>query len=274
MAWRFKTLLTLSILSAAIPASAASEPIWLQPSAKWELRIEEHRCSLIRFYGDGFGLMLIRYPSGDRNLIRISGPKRWVSVRSSRTRITLWSDPQEKAPQPRDTLIFDMAGDDGPIVQAPVDHGFFADMERVRQLHFDLPGNPERIFALPGISAALEAQKNCNNKLLSSWGIDPDVLANLKSRPKRIGYWENLIDIDDFPEILALRRDGGEVTMRFTVGTDGIPRECVVMASSGSEKVDKLTCRLLEQRARYEPAIDQNGRAVSVMISETVIWLV
>lgn len=217
--------------------------------------------------------MIIRYPSGDRNIIRISGPRYWISTRSDNSRLTLWSETAEKPPRPLDTTIYEAVAPNGPIAAVPAGEKLIEGMRRSQQLHIDLPGHPERIFFLPQMGAALDAQRHCNDNILSSWGVDPKLLANLRSPPRAIGNWSNLIEYSDYPILSALRRDSGEVTMRFQVGTDGRARNCVVLVSSGYAALDSTSCRLIEQRARFEPAVDQDGHAVPAIVSETVNWL-
>ena len=77
----------------------------------------------------------------------------------------------------------------------------------------------------------------------------------------------------DYPP--AARRAGveGSVSVRFTVGTDGSVSGCRVMRSTASAELDATTCRLIERRFRYEPALDGAGRPVAETIGRTFDWL-
>jgi len=66
----------------------------------------------------------------------------------------------------------------------------------------------------------------------------------------------------DFPRSGAGERDGRFIIVRYTVGTDGRVSNCRVVQSSGSADADTITCRLIEKRFRYLPAIDAQGNAV------------
>ena len=67
----------------------------------------------------------------------------------------------------------------------------------------------------------------------------------------------------DYPEAAA--RDGvsGNVITRLSVGADGRVSRCIVTRSSGHVALDSTTCRLIEQRFRFEPARDLNGRPIA-----------
>lgn len=67
----------------------------------------------------------------------------------------------------------------------------------------------------------------------------------------------------DYPRNASRERVGGTVTVRFTVQTDGRVRGCSVMQSSGNADLDATTCRLIEERFRYEPARNAAGEPIA-----------
>ena len=74
----------------------------------------------------------------------------------------------------------------------------------------------------------------------------------------------------DIPPWLSETR---EVHMNFTVMPNGRIRGCTVTRSSGMRELDALTCRLLERRLRYRPALDGEGRLTSQHIVGSVqVW--
>ena len=66
------------------------------------------------------------------------------------------------------------------------------------------------------------------------------------------------------PELRGSRVPRQEIEMEFTIGTDGRVRNCHAIRSSGSAILDESTCRLVEQRYVYRPALDRSGRPVSI----------
>lgn len=83
------------------------------------------------------------------------------------------------------------------------------------------------------------------------------------------GDW---IGSGDYPTF-ALRHEFEGVT-RFTLMVDQAGRvsACTIVVSSGSEVLDEATCRLLTLRARFSPALDKKGRAVSGSYQSSVRW--
>lgn len=64
----------------------------------------------------------------------------------------------------------------------------------------------------------------------------------------------------DYPAAERRARVEGSTTVTFTVGANGRATGCTVARSSGSTALDAATCRLIEQRFRYAPALDGAGR--------------
>jgi len=67
-------------------------------------------------------------------------------------------------------------------------------------------------------------------------------------------------------------RAGGTVGIAFTVRSDGRVDGCRVLGSSGSARLDGLTCSLVTQRFRYRPARDASGQAVDSTLRTAFTW--
>ena len=63
------------------------------------------------------------------------------------------------------------------------------------------------------------------------------------------------ISLDDYP-LAAMRHNWqGDVSISFTIGIDGRPKDCLVTQSSGHEVLDTATCAVVTRRACYKPAM-------------------
>jgi protein TonB len=78
----------------------------------------------------------------------------------------------------------------------------------------------------------------------------------------------------DYPKHLGNAGVGGRVTVIFSVGIDGRPRQCRVERSSGIRELDSLTCRLIEKRFRFRPSLDRFGRPVPEEVEWDHDWIV
>lgn len=81
------------------------------------------------------------------------------------------------------------------------------------------------------------------------------------------------LSISDLPPDLREAGRGGKVGVRYTVGVDGRVSACSTPGSSGSAELDALTCRLIEERFRFRPSLDGDGRPVESIVVETHEWI-
>lgn len=58
-------------------------------------------------------------------------------------------------------------------------------------------------------------------------------------------------------------RRGTQVIVRVTVTPDGRARDCAIVRPSPDAEADRITCRLVETRLGFRPAMDANGNPVA-----------
>ncbi len=78
----------------------------------------------------------------------------------------------------------------------------------------------------------------------------------------------------DLPPDLVAAGIAGTVSVHYSVEVDGSVSDCMVTRSSGSAELDRLTCRLIEQRFRFHPSRDRDGRPVRSAIEENHGWFI
>jgi TonB family protein len=64
----------------------------------------------------------------------------------------------------------------------------------------------------------------------------------------------------------------GSLAVQVTVGPGGRVSHCVPVRGSGSAGLDAMTCRLVRDRAQFEPALDAQGRPVASQAYATFVW--
>lgn len=76
----------------------------------------------------------------------------------------------------------------------------------------------------------------------------------------------------DYPRAAGEAGIGGTVSVIYTIETDGRATHCAITRSSGNAVLDETTCRLIEERFRFEPSRDRSGRPVRSRIVENHEW--
>jgi len=82
------------------------------------------------------------------------------------------------------------------------------------------------------------------------------------------------LHFSDLPDNLRDGTVSGTVSVEYDVGVDGRARNCTVTRSSGNAELDQATCRLIEERFRFDPSRDAESRPVPSAIVENHSWIV
>lgn len=96
----------------------------------------------------------------------------------------------------------------------------------------------------------------------------PSLASGVAVRGDRAGWITNA----DYPASALSGEEEGRVALTVQIGADGRVTSCSVTASSGSPVLDRTTCRLYGQRARFAPARDDAGHPVAATYSDRVRW--
>jgi len=72
----------------------------------------------------------------------------------------------------------------------------------------------------------------------------------------------SLFSYDDYPTEALRNGEEGTVIVDLIIRTDGRPRACRIIRSSGHPTLDLATCNIMLRRARFSPARDSNGNPV------------
>lgn len=83
------------------------------------------------------------------------------------------------------------------------------------------------------------------------------------------GSW---VTNDDYPASAMRDEREGTTGFKLTIGADGLPTACDVIAPSGHGDLDTATCQLIMQRARFTPGRNGRGEAVGGTYSNRIRW--
>jgi TonB family protein len=97
---------------------------------------------------------------------------------------------------------------------------------------------------------------------------EPEPAASARARANLA----TLFSDGDYPAAAIRNHEQGPVAFSLSVGADGRATACSVTGSSGSAILDSTTCRLLMERARFEPARDSTGKPTTDTVAGRIIW--
>ncbi len=275
---------TIVMLAAAIQAAAmqagAVIPVGaveglIQPSAKWELQVEDTTCVLSRHYGagaSGMTLVVRKKPlSADYDLALFDSLKRkgGATDKSGQDIATIRLNPGDRAIR----VGFDMwsatTSPDLRVTKMSITSADFEAITAAETVSIAIgSSSPVSLAMRAGPKAAL-ALKSCNDDFLREWNIDPSEKDRVvkPATPQMPAFW---ISDNDYPA--AAKGAQGVVFAVFKVDTNGRVADCRPVTSSGSPILDQTTCQVIQERARYNPALDKEGKPVPVHKSVTFAW--
>ena len=67
-------------------------------------------------------------------------------------------------------------------------------------------------------------------------------------------------------------RYNGTVVVQYTVQANGRVSGCVTARGSGNPDLDAITCRIVEERSRFKPALDAQNRPVASQAHAIYVW--
>ena len=78
---------------------------------------------------------------------------------------------------------------------------------------------------------------------------------------------------DDYPLDAQTKGEEGTAQARLTIDAQGRVTKCLIVRTTGHRSLDDATCRIIEERARFTPARDDRGKAVSdTVVTPPITW--
>jgi TonB family protein len=123
-----------------------------------------------------------------------------------------------------------------------------------------------------GLGAALALVDSCSADLLEKWGYSKEFQRQLATAPKPKEAWPSYVSPYDFPQTALAAVKGGETNVLVDVDVDGHASNCRVISSSGRQDIDRTTCVIVAERAKYQPALDIKGEPIASPYYATFRW--
>lgn len=261
----------ITVLGLAPPPAGAQPPAeWV---GHWELEvIGRGICVAERIHPDGTEVWFFAYPDGDRMLTLINhgwpkpsgGPYRLVSLRG-RERVEL------KGKATNEIGLVLGAGPAARVVASDAIEVVRPDNSLVAKVDFSgiaavaarLPACMARAAEIPmTVVPAPMAPPPPASLELNRLGTPARAKVDLQA----------LFTDLDYPSAAVRADEHGTVAFQLVIGTSGRVTGCMISASSGSESLDSTTCRVMAERAVFEPARDPQGRPAIGVVKARVVW--
>lgn len=284
----------------ALPGGAmAKEPLRLKPSSKWNVHYADDSCRMGRIFGAGDEKVVLiadRYQPGGDLRMSFAGKPAYSRLNEGTVKIRFGPDEAEQ-----EVPFFPgLLGDKTPtlilqrgvrIVPYPPELlKAYEAAVKAKKFDFEWPRiAPEReaaatyievqrsigqsfILETGSLGGPLAALEKCTDELLDHWGIDVARHASL-SRPVRPkSDYRNWMKSRDYPSEMLRLGKRAIVHFRMNVDAAGQPTACHVQQSTRPKAFDDAVCKVIMRNARFEPALDAEGKPIASYWLNSVVF--
>jgi TonB family protein len=268
----------LSALLLGPPAAAATPKGSRQPTGKWSVETASNECLLVRPYGsprNPLFLVLSKAPMLGGGSATILYNREWALAENGSAKVRFddgdWM-PVTFSAQLLWNLTKDIKTRTLRSVQIYDDEDSGILLRDASSVAFGVPGELRIAFALPEHEQALEALDGCAVALGIKWGFPLEEQRRIATPPDSEGGLQRLFSPDDYPDLAVKEGRMGRARVRLNVSESGAASGCSVIASTGHADLDRMTCKILDERAQFKPARDVDGKATRSVIVTTVSW--
>lgn len=256
------------VLSQPAPAFAAAAP--LQPVSKWNVSNGDTLCIASRGYGSPAGpvsLSIVPSPNGQTYELLVGSKytargraiEEQGSVNFGKGPIDAWA------------LFYQTAnrGSDVHDFRIPAAEMTQAASAPTMSLH--ISGSSDFTFALDSMTQVLDGLKKCSVDLERNWNMDRQQWSKFSSRAH--ADFKNLFNPEDYPLQAIWKEQGGTGQYLLLVDEHGKVDGCQVLQPTGVPVLDVTVCAVIQNKAKFTPALDENGKPVrSVVVTPTINW--
>jgi TonB family protein len=272
----------------------------LQPVEPWNLHYADDSCRLARTFGTGKQqviLVLDQFEPGDWFRMMFVGKSLAPRLGFGRSELAVRFGPNE-APS-EDGFTTGSVGDKAAIiVNGSVRLAPLTKAEREahdesikRSLHVDPPPIGEAreaaakwlelsrlltydlVLETGSMAKPLAGLRECAWETVKMWGLDIEQQKRLTRRPTPRRPSSEWFNPRDYPAAMIRGGYQGIVNFRIIVDEQGNATSCNIQESTRPKEFDDAVCAAVMKRARFEPALDAQGKPVRSYWRQTVRFI-
>ncbi|MDL2352075.1 MAG: energy transducer TonB [Pseudomonadota bacterium] len=283
--------LIAGLLAAPLAAQAKDRPtISLPMSAKWEINYDTDSCHLLAQFGQGEDLLIMRMtrfePGSPFDLMlygkMFATEKTWVPLRLGFGDTAMVERQAGAGTAGKLAFVIamhmrvDIAKWPKPVADDEITDGPVTPEAEAKITAITVAMRNGKNYRLETGSLAkpMQALRDCTDNLLTSWGYDPKIQANLGRRVTSIGSPAAWLTTNDYPADALRAGHNGIIQFRLDVDERGKVAGCHVLRRFKPDDFAKLTCDLLTKRAHFEPALDAANKPVKWYYINTVRFVI
>lgn len=133
-------------------------------------------------------------------------------------------------------------------------------------------GNAPRELQIGSLEEPLRWLADCEAGLMEKWGWGRDYYQRVVTAPGMRDPQRWFYKAIVYPAVPNLNRVSSFLQLRLKVDAAGRVAECVVQSSPGSSQFGEKNCTGLRRQARFNPALDAQGRPVESYVQMSITF--
>jgi len=257
----------IAVAGVVFPQSTTAAP--LQPTKPWVLEFADEQCVAAREYGaPDKPLAIILKPSPVGNLIQITflRPATGGAPRDIAADLRIGDHP----PIETRALTFDSKSAKLRSMRISLPAETADRLAEARTIEINASGELDQTFAIAPMRDVMATMKACIADLRAHWNIGAENEVTLRTRAK--ANLARFLRDTDYPEMAALRRQGGVVEFVLLIDEAGKVADCTVTVPSGVPTLDAQSCAILVDRVKFEPAVGHDGKPAKDSAVSRITW--
>lgn len=256
-------------LAAALPSASAAESV-KQPTGKWIVHFDDSQCIAERDYGSkDHPLLLVLKQPPLGGVMQVSIVEKGSLPEPAQVDGTVQFDVQPE--QKVSVLRFAPKGQGMRIAMMNMAVDQFAPAQSARSLRLDFRGFHGRV-AVPQLSGVLDVMNSCVADLREVWNVRESAGGEDSVREDSKGDLRGLFSSDDYPWDALMAGKGGSVKIGLLVDERGNVADCSVLETSGVAMLDAQSCSIVRERARFTPAVGNDGKPAKDAFVQRIVW--
>lgn len=266
MAKRLSALI-LSVTAAPLCAAAAPLPL-RQPTGKWQMDYGLSACAAIRTYAGAKGPMTLGFrPSPNGTVVRLVVGREGKGAAGVQFPVATNIVPRAAKTT---GLQFGPKGEKRQVVWINVPRASLDALRRTGEL--SLNGGPlKERFALPIFGQVLDGLDECNADLRRYWNVGEHA-AVIAKYAQPVQPLHTYFSLADYPAQAISEGATGRSLIMMMIDETGALKDCMVEETSGIAALDAQACLVLQNRAKFRPALDAAGKPVRSVLTQRVSW--
>jgi TonB family protein len=259
--------LMLAVVAASSPALAA--PTVRQPTGNWLVNFDDAQCVASRNFGtkeDPLFLVLKAPAVGDVVQVAV--------MRSGRGGIAQQLDGSVafggREPVSTSVLAFTSGPTRQRVFTINLAKTHFAAAGSATTMSVRGADQLNETFALDKVDSLMKVMDECVADLRQVWNVStsPEASSNLKQRATIDGIGR----LFSYPDVAVRRNQQGGVRFVLLIDEEGRVADCTVVETSGIAALDAQSCSTVKEKARFTPAIGNDGQPAKDSYTRRVSW--